>query len=423
MLEKLELYLDDFIRTSRLPAGRALFQFIAGLPSSHDHKLRSSTAYLKHRTDGALSRLALAVARSSAREIAKSLHTQDSDSIIRAIVAKPHISSQEPGVLIVSFESELRKILRLRRFRELNMDYIICFMPSWHNFMSPELMLYDTSTRNRYYVLPSLFDYVLPLSLLGDHARFLPLHAASWVNHRLYCRAPVKKDIDISMLANFARFKRHWRLFQALSRMPSDLRVCLLGNPHGGRTAADLLREARIFGVQQEIEIHENADQDELRDLLERTRLLCALSHREGSYVGVAEALHADTPVAMFSNAQVGTRAYINPQTGFLLDPHLELANQLLAALDQAKNTSPRKWAQSNISAELNCERLNTKLQHDSIIDGRRWSMHLQPYYRVRFELHYVQSPEREVDEQMSAEYAKLESNYGLTVVRPNPHA
>ena len=144
---------------------------------------------------------------------------------------KSYKFKSEPGIILVSFETELQKILALRRYAELQNEYRICFMPTWQNFFCPEVVELDARATNPYYLLPSSLAESNLQPLLGPQARILPFHAASWVNHNLSCSKPTAKDVDIIMLANFSRLKRHWKLFEAIASLPSNLRIVLIGVP------------------------------------------------------------------------------------------------------------------------------------------------------------------------------------------------
>lgn len=415
------LHLDDALRTSRLPAWRAGLRFarslLGGPPAA---RLQAATDYLMHRPTSACSGLALRRGAAAARAVQAESATAEETTVIRTVVAKSRVSDREPGAILVSFEAELGKILSLRRFDQLQRDYRILFMPSWQNFFTPEVLRLDEAARAPYYILPSAFDETALRPLLGRHARFLPFHAASWVNHERY---PARtKDLDLVMLANFQRFKRHWRLFEALADMDSGLRVRLLGAPLGDRMRAHVLEEARAFGVADRVEILEHATQETIRETLGRARLFCAMSHREGSYVGVAEALLAGAPVAMFANAMIGTKAYINEQTGFLLDPGAPLAPQLTSALVRADDLDPRGWAVANISAAHNCDRLNGELRREWLAAGHEWTADVPPFYCVRFDFFYEGTDPRD-DAGAADDYARLARDYGLEIARAEPLA
>jgi glycosyltransferase involved in cell wall biosynthesis len=264
--------------------------------------------------------------------------------------------------------------------------------------------------------MPSSFSESKYKNMLGDNCRFLPFHAASWVNPNLYCENSINKDIDIIMLANFSQYKRHWRLFQALSKLPSDLTVVLAGVPLRGRTAKVLLNEARLFGVENRFRLIENAPDNTIREYLERSKIMCALSHREGSYVGVAEALFANTAVAMYENAIIGTKNYINDKTGVLLNPNKSLESQLSHALALYNQFSPREWAVSRISAQVNCTKLNELLKKSFFSQGLEWSSDLKQFYCCRFKIFNFH--DKPYDHNcMEREYRQVEDDFGIIFV------
>ncbi len=416
------LHFDNFLRTSSLPGWRATAKFLASrFGNSPEKKLQAAANYLMHQVDGVYTKSALRQATESAARAARQRPGVDDASIIRSAVVKSCKSAAEPGILLVSFETELRKVLSLRRYDNLVKNYRICFMPTWQNFFCPEVVELDVRATEPYYLLPSSFDEMELRPLLGPYGRILPFHAASWVNQALYCSSPVIKDIDIIMLANFNRLKRHWKLFQAIASLPKHLQIVLIGVPLHNRDKNSLLKEARLFGVADRVTILENASRETLQNSLERAKLMCALSHREGSYVGVAEALMADTPVAMFGNAMIGTKTYINENTGFLLDPRHSLAGQLAIALERAESLQPRAWARANISANSNCRRFNACLKEDYLAGGHEWTEDIANFYCVRFELYYVDqadSSTANVDE----EYVRIERDFGLKIERPREY-
>jgi len=85
---------------------------------------------------------------------------------------------------------------------------------------------------------------------------------------------------------------------------------------------------------------------------LARGRVSLVFSRQEGACIAVTESLFADTPVGMFRNARVGSRAFINNQTGRLLDRR-GLARQLAEFVDKADRFHPRRWAIANISCHV----------------------------------------------------------------------
>jgi glycosyltransferase involved in cell wall biosynthesis len=335
--------------------------------------------------------------------------------LIRSILLKRCISASERGVILVSFETELAKLAALASLSELEQKYAIVFLPTWQPFYSPALFGFAARARRPYWIMPSSRADQALCADLGPLCRPLPFQASSWVSHAQFDHPQAEKTIDLLMLANFNSYKRHWRLFEALREMPVSLRVVVAGRPFGGRTAATLLAEADAFGVRERIEIRQDPSDREVAELLAAARIFCALSHREGSYIAIAEALMAGTPVAMFADAVVGSREYIGPETGWLLDPQRALGPQLRQCLGRAAELQPREWAKINISAEVNVPRLNALLREDAARIGETWSSDLHPFFCRHFEFEYLDAAAAGA---LRAEYDTLRNMYGLEILR-----
>ena len=310
----------------------------------------------------------------------------DDVKINRSAVVKPYICEREPGIVVVSFESELGKLAHARSLAEFEKHYRVLFLPSWQPFYSKELSIFDSRVTKPYFVLPSsLMDGALVESY-STKAEFLPFHAASWVNAELYEEAKADRDIDLIMLANFSRRKRHWRLFELMKELPQSVRCTVAGVSMGRRTRESVLSEARLFGVGGRVSVIEGASDAELRELLGRSRLFCAMSIKEGSYIGVVEGLMAGVPVAMVRNARVGSKAYVNRETGFFIDDNRHGGKQLADALERASELAPQEWARQEISAQVNCKKLGDALRDWSIRNGLQWSEDILPFYCERFQ-------------------------------------
>src|SRR5205823_10775108 len=86
----------------------------------------------------------------------------------------------------------------------------------------------------------------------------------------------------------------------------------------------------------------------EILSALVRSRASLIFSRQEGSCIAVTESLFADTPVGLFHNARIGSRAFINGQTGMLLD-RPRLSDQLRQFVEKAHSYRPREWATRHI--------------------------------------------------------------------------
>src|SRR6185436_10106051 len=176
--------------------------------------------------------------------------------IERATVLKPWVSEREKGVVIMSFENQWPRLLQNCDIKEFARRYTLIVAPVWAtphglvNYLLPTLWpdpVFSTiSDPNDTEILPR----ISPKYIVA------PLLCSNWVNPAWYRPVPFEqKDIDIVMLANFGKYKRHHALFKALRDMPASLKVVLIGTHNGKRSADVLKEEARAYGVENRFEL------------------------------------------------------------------------------------------------------------------------------------------------------------------------
>jgi glycosyltransferase involved in cell wall biosynthesis len=333
----------------------------------------------------------------------------DSRHIGKAAVLKPYVSEREKGVLFISFEAEWLKLLRHGVLRDVARRYALVLAPSGspHNLVSyvfPAALQAPVFTLISHADEPDLFPRVAANYVV------VPLYASSWVNPDLFEPRPRdRRDLDLVMVANFAKFKRHFALFKALRSMPRRLRVLLIGQDEGARNGDTILGTARHYGVADRITLVRNAPWQVVADALCRARASVILSRREGSCVVVAESLFADTPAALLRGAEVGSRAFINPQTGRLLRDG-DLGGQLTAFIAEADRYVPRRWAVQNISCHASSRLLNEAVKKHLCAAGQEWTRDLAPLC-WRPDPYLVRPEDRAV---MRAECADFHARFGV---------
>ncbi|MEI8340932.1 MAG: glycosyltransferase, partial [Verrucomicrobiota bacterium] len=268
--------------------------------------------------------------------------------IFKAAVMKPRISDRERGVVYISFEYQWLRLLQVPNLEEFARDYTLVVIPVW----SPPHCLIN-------YLFPRAYpdDLICTINMqkdLEDLRRIssknimLPLLCSNWVNADLLKPKPfAEKDIDIMIVANWGKYKRHHVFFEALRDLPPNLRVMLIGQRDGTRTAEVLNAEAEAYGVAGRYELRQGLSHREVCEQLPRAKISLILSRREGSCVAVIESIFANTPVGLFEDAEVGSRHFINPHTGRFLK-HKNLAAQLLNFLAESERFQPRQWALDN---------------------------------------------------------------------------
>lgn len=343
--------------------------------------------------------------------------TKKSEKLARSIVLKKYVSEKEKGFLLVSFESELLKLSKSPHLSELEKQYEIAFLPSWQPFFSVSLYHFISKIKQPFWIMPSSIKDVALCSTVGPLCQALPFQASSWSDSTGFPEVPDNKDIDIIMVATFMEFKRHWLLFEALQELPINLKVMLLGKSFGARTRDVFLAEADLFGVADRFELVEDPSYETIRNLLGRSRLFCALSAKEGSYIAVAESLLAGTPVGMFENAIIGSKDYINPSNGILFNNHEKLSTQITRFLDLTvefiRPAEIQRWARENISAQVNNVKLNTIVHNANISKGNNWTTDLSPIYCKNFDFYYFNDPIYE------SEYSKIAQEFSLEIDTP----
>jgi glycosyltransferase involved in cell wall biosynthesis len=412
ILKRLAIRLEDFARTRHLSRIKALILQLRAV-FNREALLAANAQYLVswHPVRRPLGAVEAAIGQ--ATRFGDGL--SDSIDLERSILLKRYVSRGERGVLLVSFESELVKLARLKALHEFEDRYAIMFLPTWQPFYSEAIFRFAARAQRPYWIMPSASSDQQLCANLGPLCKPLPFQASSWVSERQYNDTVPAKTVDLLMLANFSRYKRHWRLFEAIKDMPDSVSIILAGVPIGNRTIQSLRAEADAFGVSNRIIVRERPTDDEVASLLASAKVFCALSHKEGSYIAIAEALLAGTPVAIFDDAIVGSKEYIGPETGWLLNPRRRLGPQLVSCLSSASSLHPREWAKRHIAAEVNFPRLNDLMRAYASEIGEGWSADLAAFYCRHFEFEYS---DPSVERDMTAEYHSVATLYGIRIAR-----
>jgi glycosyltransferase involved in cell wall biosynthesis len=286
-----------------------------------------------------------------------------SRTLNRTLILKSPTDDGEKGVLYVSFEHNWLRLIEHYDLPRLLQEY---FLVGASSSSPPD---FPTHWALAHIGPDPVFVQISNPSDMEIHQRLrhnirpLPIMASDWINPEFYQPRPHhQREIDILMVAGWSRLKRHWLLFRSLRKMRRDLRVVLIGQDSEGRTADDVWREAKAFGVADRIEMIRDATIETVTELQCNSKTSVMLSAREGSSVVVTESFFADAPVAMMYNAHVGSRAYINRQTGALLRSET-MAKQLSELIEQRTAYSPRAWAVANITCFHSTKTLNSLLR------------------------------------------------------------
>jgi len=295
-------------------------------------------------------------------------------ALTTSVVLKAPKPDGEKGVLYCSFEYNWLRLVAHYDAAAVLDEYYLVGASSWSPIDFAPIAAFSGLSKDPIFVGVSNLADVEQLAVMQPVAIPLAIMASDWTNPDYYAPKPRRdRRIDILMVANWSRFKRHWLLFEALKRMPRNLRVVLVGRNAPGRTSKEIHEEARTFGVKQDLELYTNLEIDEVTALQCDARISVLFSNREGSCVATAESLFASTPVAMAKDSHVGSKAYINTETGVLVS-RAGLAKSLERFLEESDQYTPRRWALENITCRKATDRLNSVLKDWALRTGRPWT-------------------------------------------------
>jgi hypothetical protein len=133
--------------------------------------------------------------------------------------------------------------------------------------------------------------------------------------------------------------------------------------------------------VQDRFELHTRLSDAAIAEGLCRSRVSLIFSGQEGSCIAVAESLFADTPVGLFEDARIGSKAFINANTGRLLTRN-RMAYQVQDFIETSSAYQPRPWALANISCHHSYAVLNRCLREEARRRRQPWTRDLLPFYQ-----------------------------------------
>ncbi|MFC5453448.1 glycosyltransferase [Prosthecobacter fluviatilis] len=307
--------------------------------------------------------------------------------LTRSVLLKSPAGSGEKGVLLMLFEYNWARLvlgLTPEEFAWLDEHYDLVLSTSWSPTDYAALGLILSRTSGPVFVQACNFQEVPKIAGLHPRVRLLESLGCDWINPDLYPPSSEQRTIDFLMIANWGEFKRHWDFFRALSRMPANLRVVLVGQAEGGRDAEFIRRQARLFGVPQALEVYQSLPIDEVARLQSQARVALIFSRREGCCVAFVEAMFAGCAVGIRADAHVGPLAYVNQSTGLRLRPG-HLPEDLMRLHEIAATAQPAAWAQEHISCYQSHMKLNRLMKQSSLERGLPWTQdialpHWRPY-------------------------------------------
>jgi hypothetical protein len=327
----------------------------------------------------------------------------------RVLCIKPHISSEEKGVLLIKYSESMPLLPYYCDMERLLKDYTLVYEPSWSGYCTTDIVHFTSYAENIFMLAKQRDDYNF-LKEIDSNILPLPMGPCDWVNPKIaepYLNS--EKEFDIVLNSNWGAPKRHHVLFKALSEMSNKLRVALIGFDWGERTREDVLSLARYYNVEDQLTIFEKISFEEVMKINSKSKVALLLSLKEGSNRAIAEGLFCDTPAIVLKNHVGGIVENINEKTGRLVSES-NLAIEIEDMLNDLSKYQPRTWALNNISCFASTEKLKDALKAEAVKQGRAWTQDIV----VRTNSPELRYYDPSAAEQCIAEHSRLEMYISL---------
>lgn len=278
----------------------------------------------------------------------------------RLIILSPPDENQK-GVMLIKFTRYFPSLPMVFDMERLGKDYVLVLEPSGAGYFD-ECLLCLLAEKIVIVVQASEPVDQDFLQKINSNFFIADLGANCWVDpRRFYSIDGVKKEFDMAVVSIWADFKRHYRLFEALSQSKSKntRKIALIGKPYP--LSIERIKEiAYYYSVGNLIHYFENITQDQVNSILNKSKIHILLSKKEGFNKATIEAMYANIPSFLIEGHNFGyTYPFINEQTGgFIKDSELP---QFIDNLDNMLNYndfSPREWVMQNMSPQLSTQKL-----------------------------------------------------------------
>lgn len=307
----------------------------------------------------------------------------------RTVLVKAPGANGERGVLITYFEYNFQRLLTgATPFSEFTNEFSIIYSTSWSPTNYHLLAALVAETTGPVWLQACNRDEVPALERFHPRVHCLSSLPCDWLAPEYYPQPyQSARDIDLLVVANWAPFKRHWALFEALRELPREWKVVCVGQPEAGHTLADIQRLQRRLGAPQVIDYRERLSINEVTALQLRSKVGAVFSRHEGCCVAATETLMAGAALALVEGARVGPLDYINEHTGVVLR-NKHTATDLRLAISEAHRLQPRAFAEQHLSCHVSAHRLNERLKQASLMEARPWTCDIEtpvwrPYPRL----------------------------------------
>jgi len=317
------------------------------------------------------------------------------------LILKPYVDEHEKGVIFLQFDDTVYKFVSIYDVEQVARYYRIVIEPSAWGYQNPIfhlLLNIDTEVIIEAQYKQD-FDYI---NRVNSNLYAIRLGAGDWVDPDLFkTNDREKKEYDLVMNANWAKWKRHKLLFQSLRTIRDDIgKVALIGYPMDGITLKDIRRLSNKYGVADRIDFFERIPPEMVSRIVRRSKMSVMLSKKEGANRGIYESFFSNVPVILTSKNIGVNRDHVNHQTGMVVDDDT-LPKKILFMLENYTQFTPEKWALENTGYMNSSRKLNDFIREIAESKGERWTEDIFMKKNVPVAMYSTKSDRLEADKAM----------------------
>lgn len=270
-------------------------------------------------------------------------------------VVAPHTENSK-GVIVIAYSYYF--VIFLKAFNIINISkrYHIVLEPSWNGMCDPAILAFSYIKEPVFVMAYEDRDYNF-INELKSNLVAVRLSANWFIDKNKFkdCLPKENRDIDIIMVAAWAKFKRHDVFFKAIKKLRDEghnYKITLVGYPND-LERKDIIKLAEKIGINDQITIYEWISSTEVSELLGRAKVNIIWSRFEGLNRAIIEGMFCNTPCIIRDGFNFGMKyPYINRETGEY-SSESGLSDKIREVIKNFDNYSPRKYVLSNHNCEI----------------------------------------------------------------------
>ncbi|WP_339772604.1 glycosyltransferase [uncultured Paraglaciecola sp.] len=284
-------------------------------------------------------------------------------------------NGDEKGALIINYSYYFPLFLRFFDVEKVATSFNIILEPSWAGFCEENILAYTLVNAPIFLQVYEQRDKNFIESL---DSNLIPIEVGpSWfINHNNFVPPMTNnRDIDILMVAAWAKFKRHNAFFKAVKSLIENdpsIKITLVGYPVD-MTKKQILELAMLNGIEKNIDIYESITPQEVSELQKRAKVNVLWSKFEGNNRAIIEGMFCGTPVIMRKGHNYGEQYdFINPLTGFFAD-EINFKEKYEKIISNREKMDPNLYVMQNRNCKVGTKIMGDVIRKYEISQNRPW--------------------------------------------------